>query len=118
VLAVRSAAIVRSWLATLFDHAELAECRAFRRARLAVPLNRLTTNTARTVGLYPRDDITVTFDRIESATAVTQHERAQRASTRENLPDVGRISALVGEDRRLVVESRDRRIAYGLIGLG
>jgi hypothetical protein len=65
VLAARSAAKVRSWSATLFDHAELADCRAFRRARLGVPLNRQTRDTARTPGLYPRDDITVIFDRIE-----------------------------------------------------
>jgi hypothetical protein len=65
VLAARSAAVVRSWSATLCDHPELADRCAFRRARLAVPFNRLTTNTGRTLRLYPRDDITVTFDRIE-----------------------------------------------------
>jgi hypothetical protein len=65
VLAARSAAMVRSWSATLFDHAELADYRAFRRARLAVPLNPLTTNAARTFALYRRDDISVIFDTIE-----------------------------------------------------
>jgi len=82
VLAARSAAVVRSWSATLFDHPELADRCAFRRARLAVPFNRLTVNTARTLGLYPRDDITVIFDRIESAIAVTQRERTQPARAR------------------------------------
>jgi hypothetical protein len=65
VLAARSAAVVRSWSATLFDHDELGDCRAPRRALRAVPLNRLTTNTPCTLGRCPRDDMTVTFDRIE-----------------------------------------------------
>jgi hypothetical protein len=57
--------VVRSWSATLFDHDELADCRAFRRPRFGVPLNHLALDAARTLGLYRRDGRLVTFDRVE-----------------------------------------------------
>jgi hypothetical protein len=109
VLAARSAAVVRSWSATLFDHPELADCRAPRRARLAVPLNRLTTNTARTLALYRRDGTSVTFDRIEFAVAVTQHERAQRARVRASA--AGHVRREAHRSLRRLSSARDKPTA-------
>jgi hypothetical protein len=39
--------MMRSWSTMLRDYDEIADCRAFRRVCLGIPLNRMTMDTAR-----------------------------------------------------------------------